>query len=486
MEQAEKSKGTSLDHVLKYTGVLGGVQGLNILISIIRNKLTSKLLGAVGIGRMSFFVSISEFINYCSNLGISISTTQHLSELVEEGEETRIINYIKVVRTWGAWTALIGFLLCIVAALLYDWQIVLLSPMVIATMISAIELSILKGLRRLKRVAMVSAIGAITTFLTTIPFFWAFGLNGILISLDCSAISITAIHLAFTTPLYPWRVSLLSRDIFLKGLPLLRIGIPFIISGIAGATMNVLQQGFLKEQSSEAILGFYRVGYTIMVTYAGIVFTALDADYFPRLSSVNQDLVRRNATINQQIRACLLLIPPMLIALIVTMPIIVRLLYTEEFLPAVEFTIFGVFYMFFRCLSVPIGYTALARGDSKTYMVMEIIYDTVALSIFILSFQQWGLRGIGIGLSAASVFDLLLVGLTYGFRYRFRFESSTFKLTLFQGIVLTSAIFACLLLPLVWKYFVGALLFTLSLIRSYMVLRKESDVIQKFHNKLHV
>ena len=45
----EETNDTSYDHVLKYTGVFGGVQGLKMLMSFARNKLTSVFLGEFGL-----------------------------------------------------------------------------------------------------------------------------------------------------------------------------------------------------------------------------------------------------------------------------------------------------------------------------------------------------------------------------------------------------------------------------------------------------
>lgn len=42
--QGERSN-NSYDHVLKYTSVFGGVQGLIILIGLVRNKCMALLLG---------------------------------------------------------------------------------------------------------------------------------------------------------------------------------------------------------------------------------------------------------------------------------------------------------------------------------------------------------------------------------------------------------------------------------------------------------
>ena len=45
-----KEDDESYSHVLKYTGVFGGVQGLNVLVSLVRNKFVAILLGHGGMG----------------------------------------------------------------------------------------------------------------------------------------------------------------------------------------------------------------------------------------------------------------------------------------------------------------------------------------------------------------------------------------------------------------------------------------------------
>ena len=48
-------------HVLKYTSLFGGVQGLIILIGLVRNKFMALLLGAGGMGLNALLVSVQNF-----------------------------------------------------------------------------------------------------------------------------------------------------------------------------------------------------------------------------------------------------------------------------------------------------------------------------------------------------------------------------------------------------------------------------------------
>lgn len=498
-----KLQETALDHVLKYTGLFGGVQGLTILISIVRNKLASKFLGPVGFGLIAIYQSIAEFSGSATNCGIPFSSVRELSEKVgEECGETGISGvsastsgFIAVIRTWCLWTAVAGALLCVAGApLLWQWffpegevdlwSIALLAPMVMALSITGGEISILKGMRRLRRIALISAIGAVSTLCLTVPFFWGMGLRGILLALNCSTIALTAIHLSFTLPLYPYRVHPFSADTFRQGWSMVRIGIPYVLAAIAGSGVAMALPALMKNYGSMEDLGHYRAVYGLMVTYAGIVFTAFDADYFPRLSGVNRDREKRNVTINQQIRVCILLIAPILIAMMVGMPLIVRLLYTDKFLPAVPMAICAAFYMFLRAITTPIGYTALACGDSGLFLVMEVIYDAVSLALIFGCYELWGLTGAGIGLSLSALFDLLLIGFIYGHHYGFRLSRSTTVLTLQQGLLVGLTLVVCLWLPMWGRWAAGLLLLALSAQRSYCVLSAETTIIEKIRNHL--
>ena len=97
----------SYSHVLKYTGLFGGVQGLNILVGLVRNKLIAEILGPAGMGLASLFNSTVTFISQATNFGISFSAVKHVSELFDSGDEAAVAHFIKVIRAWSLLTALL-------------------------------------------------------------------------------------------------------------------------------------------------------------------------------------------------------------------------------------------------------------------------------------------------------------------------------------------------------------------------------------------
>ena len=104
----------SYSHVLKYTGVFGGVHGLNVLVGLVRNKFVAMLLGPGGMGLVSLFNTTVQLLSQATNLGVATSAVRHISEYYDAGDEVLTVHYVKVVRGWCLLTALLGMLVCVV------------------------------------------------------------------------------------------------------------------------------------------------------------------------------------------------------------------------------------------------------------------------------------------------------------------------------------------------------------------------------------
>ena len=81
-----KERDETYSHVLKFTGLFGGVQGLNVLIGLVRNKFVAILLGPGGMGLVSLFNTTVQLISQATHLGISFSAVRHISEYYDAGD----------------------------------------------------------------------------------------------------------------------------------------------------------------------------------------------------------------------------------------------------------------------------------------------------------------------------------------------------------------------------------------------------------------
>ncbi len=497
-----KSNESTYDHVLKYTGIFGGVQVLKILINIIRNKLASLLLGKVGMGLSAVYSNIGELVNSSTNLGLSLSSVRNISDMYEHNNDEELSHYITVVRTWSFWTALLGALLCLACSPLlcrfffdgdtsHILDICLLSLMVFSIPIEAGECSILKGIRQLKCLSVVEVSAAVCTLLCTIPLYYLMGMRGIVLALVLSTWSIAGCHLFFTTKFYPWRIKPFSKQVFKEGIGLAKLGIPYMVAAIFTTLSTSFVFGVLEDDGE---IGLFKAGYNLMFTYAGMVFVAVEADYFPRLSAINNDKVKMNAVINQQIDVCVLLMTPLIIIMTLFMPHIIRMLYTNEFIPIAPMAVCAIFHLFFKAITLPIAYLPLAKGNSMLFLLMEFLYDAayVALIYFgyhlgndYLHFEFDGISsgalvGTGIGLGLAGLFDFIIVFFVYTWRYKFRFSARTLRLISLEFICVCATVPFCLVGGMkVLKYSFGLVALALSIYLAWRLLSRNSDFLAK-------
>lgn len=495
-DETKQGREAGFWHVLKYTGIFGGVQGFYVLISIIRGKFAALLIGAGGMGLSDLYNRSVEFLGNTTNLGIGFSAVRHLSELYEEGDRAAMERYVRLVRSWTLLAALLGTFVCLGSAPFlsrlttgteaHTADFCLLSAVVGMTTFLGGELAILKGMRCLRRIAANTAIGALATLFVTVPLYAFMGRAGIVPAMTGSTAALLALTLRASCRLFPWRADF-SRRFLRGGVPLLQLGVAYVAAGILGSGTEMLIRTFLTRTVSLAEAGYYGAGVTVTVSYARLIFMAMDADYFPRLAATNGDTARMNATVNRQMDVLVLLMAPFLILFSLSLPLIVRILYTEDFLRIVPMVLGASFYMYFKAVYAPASYLSLARGDSTVYLGMELLYDVFFALCVVGGYCLGGLPGAGIALSVANLFDLLLVSAMYRRRYGFRFAGDTLRRSLGQFLLLAAGVGAASLPDVGWRLGLGGAALCASCLFSWQMLKRETggQLRQRFRRLWH-
>ena len=111
-----KTRDENYSRVLKNISLFGGVQGVILIVGLVRNKLIALILGAGGMGFNALLTSVQTFASQVTNLGISFGAVPRLSELYEEGSEEQLSFYIQVIRLWSLMAALLGMAFCVIVS----------------------------------------------------------------------------------------------------------------------------------------------------------------------------------------------------------------------------------------------------------------------------------------------------------------------------------------------------------------------------------
>ena len=490
----KEERRNNYSHILKYTGLFGGVQGISILVGIIRNKIVAWLLGPEGMGLISLFNSTIKLVSDSTNLGLSMSAVREISESYENDDEEHLQHAIKLIRSWSLLTALLGVFVCVVMSSWLDrwtfsWgdhtlHFILLSPVVGLMALMGGETAILKGTRKLKELVRISIYNVVLSLFVVVPLYYIWGESAIVPTLFLLALIQMILTIGFSYRLYPLKISF-NRSQMSEGIGMVQLGISFVIAGILGSGAEFVIRSFLNNVGSLDTVGLYNAGYVMTIIYAGTVFSAMETDYFPRLSGINGTGQILNDTVNKQIEVSLLLISPMLVAFMIALPILLPLLYTGKFMPVLGMMQVTVLAMYMRAIKLPISYLPLAKGDSFSYLLMESIYDIVVVTLVVLGYKYMGLTGTGVALTTASVFDFIILTVYMHFKYGYVLSAQVMKYAIFQ-IPIGLLAFGLTFMSHGWQYWIGGALLTIvSAIISIKILHAKTNLWNSLMNKIH-
>ena len=491
MGRTEKSNGYS--HIIKYMGVFGGVQTIGILIGLLRNKLIALILGPNGLGLLSLFNSAIKLVADATNLGISASAVKSISENFESGNEKNIIRSVAIVRFWSLLTALLGTVVCIILSpLLNKWtftwgdhtlHFVFLSPAVGLMAVTGGELAILKATRQLRSLAIASVYNFAAALFFSVPVVCFFGEKGIVPSIVILSLCQMLMTIIFSFKRYPLKLSF-DISIFKGGVGLVKLGVAFVAAMVMGSLSEFIIRSYLNNNGSLGTVGLYNAGYVMTMVYGGMVFSAMETDYFPRLSAITLNGDRFNDTINKQIEVSLLLISPMLAAFLIFLPIIIPILYSSEFLPVIGMMQALVPALYMRAIKLPLSYVPLARGDSFLFMILEGVYAVFIVTSVIWFYDKWGLSGTGFAILLTAVVDFLMLSMVMHHKYGFVFSRSTMKCSIIHlsvGVMAFAVTFINYSEPVYW--IVGIFVIILSLVISLIVLHSKTSLWNSLKSK---
>ena len=489
------AKDSGYNGILKYIGIFGGVQGIVSVITLLKVAIVSHLLGPIGVGITEVYNRAIDLGKKVTDLGISYSAVQAISEQRSEGEGNKAMGYaIKVVRTWSLWLALFGTLLFFLAApLLSHWSFDgdsaytpmfrLLSLTVGCSVLMGGELAALKGARILGRVAWYQLLSAVVMLGVSVPCYYVLGLKGIIPSLLLTAIGLLTVACWHSFKVFPYRVALFSRKVIIDGLYFIRQGFNYTLAGFLNSGAFYLISIYIFNRGSEGEAGCYSYGSLLISYLSMLVFAALDNEFFPRLSAANKNRQRSNHIVNSQVEILMVLITPLIVGFAVCLPLLMKLL-DAKFMPLVMMTQLGVVGLFFKTMMHPPACLSLSKGESLTFLLQEVLSYIFMPVAMIGGFKYYGLIGLGVGMLLNNLFDWLTVWVIAKQRYQFAYSHRVWHLLMAQCPILVVMLLVCLYAQ-GWSYVCGgAVVIAWSAVYSIRFLHRNTTFISQLQAKI--
>ena len=483
---------TSYRQIIKATSIFGGVQVFSIIISIIRSKFVAVLLGPAGMGIMGLLSSTISIISSLTNFGLGTSAVKDIAKAVGTNDEKRIGLIITVVRRLVWITGLLGlFTTAIFSSWLsqltfgnkdYTWAFLWISVTLLFNQLSIGQLVVLQGLRKLNYLAKANLSGSFTGLFLSIPFYYFWGIDGIVPGIIVTAFLSMLMSWYFSGKIKVDKIAISHSQTFEEGKNMLRLGFFISLNGVLVMGAAYLVRIFISRTGNLEQVGLYNAGFAIINTYVSLIFTAMATDYYPRLSAVANDNKQCNQTINQQAEIAILILAPILLVFLVFINWVVILLYSNKFTGVNEMIQWAALGMFFKAASWSVAFIFLAKGTTKLFFWNELITNTYILGFNLIGFHYWGLTGLGFSFAMAYLVYMVQVIMISKIKFEFVFNPSFFAIFIIQFGLAGAGFLIVKYIGQPFKYMTGLILIGISGYYSFRELNKRLEIINLIKN----
>lgn len=468
--------------ILKSSVLIGGSSVVNVLVGMIRVKFTAVYLGTLGVGLFGAYTSILGPLSTLAGLGISSAGVRQIAEAAGKNDQTRIARSLLTVRRCVWVTGLLGMFLLL--ALSYPLskatfgntdQVLPLCALSLTLLISSIAGglgAIIQGLRRIRDLATQGIIGSILSLPIAIPMMMLWGVKALVPMMLASSLVGLVITWRFARRIQVVPVRLTWRETWVEAKPMLQLGLVFMSTGLITAVTAYLQRVIIIRQLGIEANGIYSAAWTLSSYYVGFILGAMGADFYPRLTEVNQNHAEVNRLVNEQTEVGLLMMIPGLIATLTLTPLVITVFYTAKFTPAVELLQWQCLGLLGRVIAWPIGFIMLAKGAKRCFFYSELSANIVLLGFTWLGIQFYGLNGTGMAFLALYVCMAIWVYLIVRHLTGFRWNTPCIRLVVFSITAAGVSFILARFLPLVWSTTIGVTLAAIAAWYSLKTLTK--------------
>lgn len=420
-------------NILKSTTIFGSTQIFQLIIMLLKSKVSAILLGPLGMGIYTIFQTTVLTISQISSLGIFQSGIKEISAYNNPEDKEKQEIKIELFSKLSQILSFVALLLMIALSYplskfnfgdnRYFISFCLLGFAGIFYILSHKQLTILQATRQTKKIAIYSLLSAVFSLLISFIFYKAFGIKGIVPTI---IFSFGAQYFVgyFLTKQYRYKSRYFIKTIFKKNKSLLSLGIVLMISGLLINVYTLILNAFISNKGRVEDLGLFNAAFSITNGVILVLITVLSSDYYPRLSSFVNNPKETALIVNQQTELMSLITAPLSIFMITFSSFVVKLLLSSEFLVIIPMLKLMSIGLLFRIIWQSMSYIILSRGDKKIYFIFDaLIGNGLVFLCNIIFYIIYGLEGLGYSFVISSLIIAVILVIVVKNKYEICFNT---------------------------------------------------------------
>ncbi len=486
--------------ILKSSALIGGSSAINVGLSIVRTKVMALLLGPAGIGLFGVYWAILDLVRSVAGMGINTSGVRQIAEAVGSGDELRIGCTVTTLRRMALILGAVGALLLVALSYPVSWlsfkdhshvgAIALLALAAFFYDVSAGQTAVVQGMRRVGDLARLSVLGGIygTVFAIAIVYFFyqrGEAERGVVPAMVCVAAMALLTSWWYSRRIKVARVPMRWNEISHEVSGLLKLGFVFMLASLMTLAVAYLVRVIVLRYEGTEAAGYYMAAWALGGMYVGFILQAMGTDFYPRLTAVAHDNRECNRLVNEQAEVGLLIAGPGVLGTLTFASLVVNVLYSAEFDPAVEVLRWICLGMILRVASWPMGFILGAKGLRSKIFWSELAANGSQLGFTWLGVHWFGLKGTGIGFFVSYVLYWAVIYLLARGVSGFRWSAANKKISLLFSALIAVVFIGDYYLPrplmigLGTIITVGAGIYSLKTVMALLPLKRLPRPIQK-------
>ena len=464
MLEAEKS----YSRILKSSSIMGGAQGFNLLLGLLRIKFVALLIGPTGVGLIGIFHAIQNIAATASGMGINSSGVREVAEATGKECNEHISRTVLTLRRLCWLTGLIGAILLITLAAPisklsfgsteYTGQVMCLAISVFLGSIAAGQMALLQGTRRIGDLARVNIISSLSATAAAIGFYYWLGLKGIIPAIIMISVTMLISSFWYSRKVKIDRVDMTWLETITSAKSLILLGVVFMTTALMTGLVDYVTISLISNYINLVSVGIYAAAYRLSGLFLNFILNAMGADFYPQLTAASSCHKKMGSLVNYQTEIGLLLAVPGLLATLILAPWLITVFYTQAFAESAHLVQWLILGCLGRVVSWPMGYIMLAKGVGRVYLVTETISHIAHLCLIWVGLHWLGLKGVAIAFCALNILYPIAVMRVSRNLIAFKWTKSVKKLLCIFSPLLVGAMFLSSYCTLLVSTIVGCII----------------------------
>lgn len=395
--------------VFSFTSISTLVKMLTSFVSV---KVVASIIGPAGVALVGQFNNFASIAMSLSSGGINNGITKYISEF--KNDEGKVRTYLSTALSITVICSLcVGVTMILLNRQLsrlilqtneYWYVFLIFGVTILLYALNLMLLSVVNGFKEFKKYVKINIANSIVGLCFTLAFVLALGLPGALVSAVTyqSVMMFITLWMIRKSSWATWsnfkeRLNKLASKQYFK----------YTLMTLTTAAMVPISQLVLRSyvisEISPVEAGWWEAMNRLSNMYLMIITSSFTVYYMPRLSELSDKIELRR----EIFKAYKVILPILIVGITVVYlfrHLIIRILFTPEFLPMENLFIWQLIGDFFKICAWLLSFIMVAKAMTKEYITTEVIF---AISYIVLSFIFMHLKGV-VGITQAYLLNYII------------------------------------------------------------------------------